>query len=221
MNLKLLSNEVYEYDPLWQAQLAVLAALVLQLLLPDTFLGDTRHVLVGVEALLLVGLIITTPKLPIFHSLARRVNAVALIAIVTFVNIFTLYRLAHFLLQEGLITNGHQLLFSAVNIFLTNIIIFALWYWEIDGGGPGRRRATESHQRDFLFQQMAHRHTAKANWTPTFIDYLYVSLTNAMAFSPADTMPLSERAKLLMAGQALVSLITIALVAARAISILH
>jgi uncharacterized membrane protein len=90
----------------------------------------------------------------------------------------------------------------------------------MDGGGPGQRLSRPHHRRDFVFPQMATPHLAASGWRPTFFDYLYVSSTNAMAFSPTDTMPLSQSAKLLMLGQATVSLVTIALVAARAVNIL-
>ncbi len=220
MNFSILSNEVYERDPLWQPQVAVVLAIVLQLLLPDRLLGNARFVLVGVEALLLIGLAATTPRTPNFHSAVRRASAIGLIALTTLANIATLERLAHLLLVGGKITNGHELILAAINVFITNVIIFGLWYWEIDGGGPGRRRGMKNKDRDFVFTQMSTPELAKKNWEPTFIDYIYLSLTNATAFSPTDTMPITERAKLLMAIQSIVSLITIALVAARAVNIL-
>jgi uncharacterized membrane protein len=111
----------------------------------------------------------------------------------------------------GRISNGHELILAAMNIYITNVIIFGLLYWEMDGGGPGQR----------LAPQMAAPKLAPKGWMPTFIDYLYVSATNATAFSPTDTMPLTRRMKLLMAIQATASLITIALVAARAVNILN
>jgi hypothetical protein len=213
-------HRIHTRDPLWEAQLAVALAIVLQLLLPDRFLGGSKFVLIIAEAILLLALVFTTPKDPVFRSLRRRVNVVALISIVGATNIYTLERLAHFLLQGGKITNGHELILAAVNIFLTNVIIFGLLYWEIDGGGPGQRRKRSLSQRDFLFPQMSDPQVAPEQWMPTFTDYLYVSATNATAFSPTDTMPLTHIVKLLMTVQATASLITIALVAARAVNIL-
>jgi hypothetical protein len=102
----------------------------------------------------------------------------------------------------GRISNGHELILAAMNIYITNVIIFGLLYWEMDGGGPGQR----------LAPQMAAPKLAPKDWMPT---------TNATAFSPTDTMPLTRRMKLLMAIQATASLITIALVAARAVNILN
>ena len=117
--------------------------------------------------------------------------------------------------------NGRELIVAALNIYLTNVIAFALWYWEMDGGGPGERQRIAKYEQDFLFPQHQHESYKHPDWKPTFIDYLYVSATNAMAFSPTDTMPLSRRAKLLMLVQATVSLAAIALVAARAVNILR
>jgi hypothetical protein len=124
-------------------------------------------------------------------------------------------------LLNGDHSSGKQLIISALAIYLTNIIVFGLWYWQLDGGGPGGR-GTHRPPVDFLFPQMntSVKITEEPNWQPTFMDYLFVSITNGTAFSPTDALPLTHRAKLLMAIQALVSLSTVALVAARAINIL-
>ena len=214
-------NKIYDIDPLWHAQLFVLIALVLQLLLPDNLVPGPRWVLPALEGILLISLFFTTPKTPIFRSLLRRVNVVTLSALVSAANIYSLVRVAQDLLAGGKISNGHALIIASINIYLTNIIIFALWYWEIDAGGPGNRRRAEAHEHDFLFPQMATPEWRAPGWEPTFFDYLYVSATNATAFSPTDTLPLTRRAKLLMAIQSIVSLITVALVAARAVNILN
>lgn len=206
-------------EPLWHVQLAVLVALVLQLLLPVDFVAGPRYVLPVLEALLLTALVFTTPHQPIFRSVLRRVNALTLVALISLANIYALERLVHILLAGGL-TDGRALILTSINIYLTNIIIFALWYWELDGGGHGRRQAKAAAERDFLFPQMTSPALAPQGWRPVFMDYLYVSITNSTAFSPTDTLPLTQRAKLLMATQAFVSLVTIALVAARAVNIL-
>lgn len=215
-----LKNRLYDTDPLWQVQVTVLVALILQLALPDRLVAGPKYVLPLLEAGLLVLLIATTPREPIFRSIARRVNAVVFIALISLGNFYSLERVAHALLAGGHVTDGRTLLLASINIFITNVIIFGLWYWELDGGGPGHRRRVPMHERDFLFPQMDSPQFAPRGWQPTFIDYLYVSATNATAFSPTDTMPLSRRAKILMAVQAVASLITLALVAARAVNIL-
>lgn len=215
----ILGNRHHEFDPVWHVQLAVLAALCLQLVLPNRFVAGPRFFLVIAEAVLLLLLVLTTPQLPVFESLVRRVNAVGLIALIGAGNVFALVRVANDLLAGGQISNGRELILAAVNIYLTNLIIFGLWYWEMDGGGPGRRRARKHGERDFLFPQMSSAELDQG-WHPTFFDYLYVSATNATAFSPTDTLPLTRRAKMLMLVQSVVSLIALALVAARAVNIL-
>jgi len=212
-------NRRHEFDPVWHVQVAVLGALGLQLLLPDKFVAGPRFFLVFAEAVLLLTLVLTTPQLPVFESLARRINAVGLIALVGAGNVYALARVAGDLLAGGRISNGRELILAAINIYLTNVIIFGMLFWEMYGGGPGRRRTRKHGERDFLFPQMGSAELEKG-WHPTFFDYLYVSATNATAFSPTDTLPLSRRAKMLMLVQALTSLIALALVAARAVNIL-
>jgi hypothetical protein len=112
------------------------------------------------------------------------------------------------------------LLASGFAIWATNVIAFGLWYWELDRGGPMSRAAAKRAHPDFLFPQMQVPEMADPDWEPLFIDYLYVSYTNATAFSPTDTMPLSRWSKVLMMFQSGVALITAALVVARAVNIL-
>lgn len=100
------------------------------------------------------------------------------------------------------------------------MLVFALWYWELDRGGPGARLRADHRHPDFLFPQMITPACAVAPWSPGFVDYLYVSFTTATAFSPTDTMPLTAWAKILMVTQSLASLLTVVLVAARAVNIL-
>jgi len=210
----------HTFDPVWHVQAAVIVALGLQLALPNEFSAGPRTVLPLLEALLLLALVLSTPRLPVFESKVRRIVSVALIAVVSLANVYALGRVAGQLLAGGRISNGRELILAALNIYLTNLIAFGLWYWELDGGGPGRRRARKNHERDFLFPQMQSGELG-GGWHPTFLDYLYVSATNAMAFSPTDTLPLTRRAKMLMLAQALVSLTALALVAARAVNILN
>lgn len=214
-------NRNRQYEPVWHLQLTVLAAIGLQLTLPSHYVFGSRWVLIVTEILLLVALSFTTPKEKVFRSLGRRINVFLLIAAIGLTNIYALLQVADKLLGSGQIQNGRDLIMSAINIYLTNIIIFALLYWEMDGGGPGQRLATSAYDQDFMFPQAQNTDYKHPHWRPTFIDYLYVSSTNAMAFSPTDTMPLSRRAKLLMLAQATISLVAIALVAARAINILR
>ena len=98
--------------------------------------------------------------------------------------------------------------------------VFALWFWQLDNGGPVARRTADPRRRDFLFPQQAAPETGPSGWRPLFIDYLYVSFTNATAFSPTDAMPLSRWAKLLMLVESAASLVLALMVAARAVHIL-
>jgi hypothetical protein len=146
--------------------------------------------------------------------------ALALTAVVSLINFGALIELVRYLLA-GKAYSGPTLLLDALNIWGTNIIIFALWFWSIDRGGPSMRGFHSTKATDFLFPQMTlGTQGADDRFSPGFIDYLFLSFTNATAFSPTDTLPLSQRAKLLMMIEAIISLLTVALVAARAVNIL-
>jgi hypothetical protein len=124
-------------------------------------------------------------------------------------------------LLDGKAENARTLLVDAVIIWVINVIVFGLWFWGLDGGGPAMRHAQGQPYYEFVFPQ-ATVHRAKAtSFSPGFVDYLFLAFTNATAFSPADTMPLSQRAKLLMMAEAMISLLTVAFVAARAVGILQ
>ncbi|MHB1252452.1 MAG: hypothetical protein ACYC0I_10030, partial [Acidimicrobiales bacterium] len=111
--------------------------------------------------------------------------------------------------------------YSAVAVWLTNVIVYGLWFWEMDRGGPHLRAGVDTLLPDLQFPQMENPQLAPANWRPRFVDYLYTSFANGTSFAPADAMPLSMRAKALFASESIVSLITIAVVAARAVNILR
>ncbi len=210
-------------EPRWPASLAVLAALVLYWFLPEKLTLGPTWLLPVLELALLIPLSIAAPTRRKDEPRWQRYAAVALIALVNVANIISLALLVHALLQgkiNGQPVAGPQVLVSSILIWLTNVLVFGLWYWELDRGGPDDRSHPDHRQPDFLFPQMTTPHCTHDRWSPTFMDYLYVSFTNATAFSPTDTMPLTPWAKALMAIQALISLLTIALVAARAVNIL-
>ncbi len=206
-------------ESFWPAQLTVLAAIGLQLSLPKRLTAGPSWLLPALEAVLLVGLSMATPRQLEHEHTVRRRTAISLTAFVSAANIFSLVELSHLLLHHN-VENGRELIVSGVLIWLTNFLIFALWYWELDRGGPGKRAAGHDGAPDFLFPQMADDHIHPAAWRPKFLDYLYVSLTNATAFSPTDTMPLTAAAKSVMGIQALVSVVTIGLIVSRAVNIL-
>ena len=174
----------------------------------------------SLETVLLVGLFFASPKELEHEHEHRRGVALAMIAFVSAANIYSLAALTHFLLHHH-VGNGRELVFSGTLIWLTNFLIFGLWYWEMDRGGPGKRAAGNDGPPDFLFPQMQDDTVHSGNWRPRVLDYLYVSLTNATAFSPTDTMPLSQTAKAVMGVQSIVSLVTVGLIVARAVNLLN
>jgi hypothetical protein len=207
-------------EPFWPAQLAAAVALALYVTLPHMLIMGPRWLVPGVEGVLLVGLMITTPTRHHRQSPRLRLLVVGLVGLVTLTTLISLILLARFLL-DGSHAHGHALLFAGLVLWLTNILIFGIWYWELDRGGPAQRVAENASgiRADFLFPQMSEPRLAP-DWHPGFVDYLYTSYTNATAFSPTDTLPLTATAKLLMAAQSSIALITILLVVARAVNVL-
>ena len=210
-------------EPRWPASVAVLAALALYWFLPDKLTLGPNWLLPVLELALLIPLSIVEPNRRQSEPTWQRLGAIALIALVNVANVISLGLLVHELLQgraNGKPIVGVPLLFSAILIWLTNVLVFALWYWELDRGGPDERSHPAHRQPDFLFPQMSTPHCTHTRWAPAFMDYLYVSFTNATAFSPTDTMPLSRWAKVLMMVESAASLVLALMVAARAINIL-
>jgi uncharacterized membrane protein len=206
-------------EPFWPAQATILVAIALQLLLPKRLTAGPTWLIPALEGALLIGMFFASPRqLEHEHPRRRRV-ALGLTAFVSAANIFSLIELTHLLLHHN-VENGRELIISGVLIWLTNLLIFALWFWEMDRGGPGRRAAGHDGPPDFLFPQMSDDRIEPLEWRPKFIDYLYVSLTNNTAFSPTDTMPLTPLAKIIMGVQSIVSLLTIGLIVSRAVNIL-
>jgi hypothetical protein len=125
------------------------------------------------------------------------------------------------------IVNGRDLLSAAhllaggATIYMINVLTFAVWFWELDRGGPAERAAASDPYPDFLFPPMTAQDMVHRDWEPEFLDYFYVAFTNATAFSPTDTLPLSRWAKFLMAIESAIALLTAALVVARAVNALH
>jgi len=200
--------------------LAILAAVGLQLSLPRRYGLHPRWLLPALELVLLVVLVAINP---VRFDRATRVGSVlsrALVAVITVDNVVSSVLLDHAILTSATGNDPGALLSRGVTIYLTNIIAFGIWYWELDRGGPFARAAATRPHPDFLFPQMTSPDVAPKDWRPQFVDYLYVSFTNVVAFSPTDTMPLSRWAKGLMALQSIVALSTTALVIARAVNIL-
>jgi hypothetical protein len=207
-------------DPYWPAQLAVLATIGLDLDLPNKLSLHPAWVLPSLEGLLLAGLVLTTPRGNTQPPRYRRFVAIGMIGLVSAANLLSLVLLTHYLLHTSTATNGRQLILAGVEVWITNILLFAVWYWELDRGGPQGRKLPDGPPPDFLFPQMTEERLGRWDWRAGFIDYLYVSFTNVSAFSPTDTMPLSHTAKMLMLTQSVIAIVTIGLVIARAVNIL-
>ncbi len=200
---------------------AILVAVGLQLALPNKYGVHPRWVIPTLELLLLVVLTVINPVRLARATTVGKYTALAVVAAITLDNGISAGLLDHDILTAtGASGDAIGLLGSGAAIYLTNIIAFGVWYWEIDRGGPFARMAATELYPDFLFPQMASPRLAPPNWRPHFLDYLYVSFTNVMAFSPTDTMPLTRLAKTLMALQSAIALSTVALVIARAVNVL-
>jgi uncharacterized membrane protein len=156
--------------------------------------------------------------------LTRRRLALVSIGFVSAANSASIILLIHLLVNGELQTKSTaaaELLRAAVHMWVVNVLLFGLWFWQLDGGGPINRQTCASQERDFLFPQHTEPALAGSGWRPEFLDYLYVSFTNAAAFSPTDTMPLSRWAKMLMLVQSAISLSLAVMVVARAVNILR
>jgi hypothetical protein len=172
------------------------------------------------ELLLLIPLAWSRPRHQLEQLGHRRTVALTLVGVVSVGNAAALSALIGSVLS-GHERNGTELLFKGVTVWTTNVIAFGLWYWGFDRGGPIRRREPDPPPPDFQFPQMENPRLAEPGWHPRLFDYMYVSFTNAIAFSPTDAMPLTRWAKALMVVEAAASAMTVVLVAARAVNILR
>ena len=214
----------------WPAAIAVVTAIALYAFLSDPLVVGPRYVVPVLGGLLLIPLVAVNP-----HRLSRevrpaRIASIVLVVLLAAANMSSLVRLIVALLDGN--QKGVGLLLGALQVWLTNIIVFGLAYWELDRGGPVRRTQQDRDRlpaADFRFthdentaavREVALTSSELSGWLPQFVDYLYVSLTNSSAFSPTDTMPLSTRAKCLMGFQSLTAFVISVLVIARAVSLI-
>ena len=218
-------------EPRWHASLAAIGALVLYVLLPQRLVFGPAWFAPIVVLVVLVPLSIFAPD----RYDETRLHRVASIVSIVLLNLFNVLSVLLLLLDAfshhakgspGI--TGQRLLLSGAQIWTTNVFVYALWFWEVDGGGPWQRSQARNASADllagFLFPQMmvdARRvRCVDPEWKPLFLDYLYVAFTNALAFSPTDTMPITRAAKMLMLVEASISFVTIALVVSRAINVI-
>jgi uncharacterized membrane protein len=206
-------------EPRWPASLALVVCVLLYVVLPNRLVVGPRWILPVLIALPLVPLSATKHRHPNESQWVRRLT-ITLIGVITLANVTSMALLVHHLLNAN-VSQGRSLIYSAVAVWLTNVIVYGLWYWEMDRGGPHLRAGEDPLLADLQFPQMENPHLAPADWRPRFVDYLYTSFANGTSFAPADAMPLTIRAKALFASESIVSLITIAVVAARAVNILR
>lgn len=214
-------------EPRWRPAIAVIIALVLYERLPPKLTFGPVWIAPLLVALLLLPLLLWGGRM---HGAIRRAASVTLIAILNFFNIASIVLLVNDLLNVHAVHHGltaPDLLRYGGLIWGTNVIVFALWYWEIDDGGVEIREGVAyagETQADFLFPQLtllqSNSPCVPSNWRPMFLDYLYLSFTNALAFSPTDVMPLTRIAKMLMLVESLISFTTVALILARSVNIL-
>jgi uncharacterized membrane protein len=199
--------------------LALTACVILYAVLPSRLVVGPRWLLPVLVALPLLPLSARRHRHPDEAPWIRRVVLV-LVAIVTAANITSVALLVDRLLSSN-VSQGTQLIYSAVAIWLTNVIIYGVWFWEIDRGGPHRRAGSDELWPDIQFPQMENPEMAPKDWRPHFYDYLFTSYANGTSFAPADAMPLTLRLKVLFASESAVSLVAIVVVGARAINILR
>ena len=212
--------QVHKQENRGPVLLVVLMVIGLQFFIPKSLAIPHHKVFCFVEAVLLASIVLVAPKKLGLPHVPQRTLALVLNAFMMLSNSASAILLVEKII-DGSITSPKRLLWSGFSLWLSNIVIFSLWYWDFDRGGPASRAAGIDSTPDFLFPQMTDPAFAAPGWYPKYSDYLYVSVTNASAFSPTDAMPLTKWAKTLMAIQSITSLILVGLVVARAVNILH
>lgn len=210
----------HEGEQRWPVAAVVLFVILLQLTLPSSLNIKFPIFICGIEFLLLTSVVILSPRRISEHLPTPRTLGLVLAGLMTICNLVSTARLITSLMDGG-VTDANSLVFSGGSIWITNVVVFSLWYWEFDRGGPGARAQARNHVPDFMFPQMSDPDLAAPHWSSKFFDYLYMSFTNASAFSPTDVLPLTRWAKALMLIQSVTSLIVVALVIARGVNILQ
>lgn len=215
----------------WPVLIFLALGTVLYAVLPSDISGELRYVVVGASLLCTIAMVIAHPTRFDRDSRVGRAFALAFVSILLLANQVAFVLLVRQLLDgQG---NGAVTLLGAAQVWAINVIGYGAVYWEMDRGGPVARRRDPRDQlqpADFQFPQdsdrdavseVKRRSSTTADWAPGYIDYLYFSASNAMAFSPTDVMPLSVRAKLFMMVQAISGFVLLALVIARSVNILN
>ena len=201
--------------------ITLLVAIVLPLVMPDEFSPGSGWVASALEAALLIAMLVTDPGRIDARSTKVRAIRIAMIVVLVLGAAWATGALTDDILDGGSNTNSAgELLLAGGLVFAYLTIAFAFLYWELDSGGPGRRAHTVVAHPDFAFPQHTSPDLAPPGWRPVFLDYLYLGITNSIAFSPTDVMPLAHWAKLAMAVQSVASLAVLGLVIASAVNVL-
>ncbi len=208
-------------EPRWPASIAILVAIAVQAAIPGWLAFGPRWFVPVLEAAVLAGIVLANPMRIDRESARLRAATNVLIAVMTYANAWGAGHLVKEIISPDRVLSARRLLAVGLAIWITNVIAFALWYWELDRGGPAARAKAERPYPDFLFPQMQSPDMAPPDWDTQFVDYLYLSFTNATAFSPTDVLPLARWAKLTMLVQSAVSVVTVVLVIARAVNVLN
>jgi uncharacterized membrane protein len=198
---------------------AVVVASGLQMTLPERLSVGPHWLLPAVEVLLLGALLTASPSRLEHRSAALRIGGLVLAALLSLANAISAALLVSELAHGSRAEPAAALLLAGGSLWATNVLVFALWYWELDRGGPADRCHAVRMYPDFLFTQMQQPDFAPPDWKPLFTDYLYLSFTNAISFAASDVIPLTRWAKTMMMLQSAVSVATVALVIARAVNI--
>jgi hypothetical protein len=203
----------------WPPAAALVGLLALGAVFPEKY-GLLPAWASGPMWLLVLGLLVLSTfahASPLLRRLEGGVTC-GLLLVVTGLLVVGVVRLVVLVLAEGSQVRRVPLLSTGATLWLSNLVVFGLWYWLLDRGGPERRLRGTQADPDFQFPR---RHDSPSpDWTPEFLDYVFVAFNTSIAFSPTDTVPVTTRAKLLMMAQALVSLVTLVIVVARAVSLL-
>jgi hypothetical protein len=204
----------------WPMAGAVLAAIVLTILLPNSIRVGPRWLVPLLEGVLLVIVVVGDPVRISRRSRELRTVSIVLVSVLVLGTLWSTGLLIDDLIHGGPETNSaDDLLAAGTAVWFSNIIAFALLYWEVDGGGAAARAHRIPDYDDFAFPQQSNPRLARPGWRPRFVDYLYLGFTNATAFSPTDVMPLAPWAKLTMAVQSFISIAILGLVIARAVNV--
>jgi hypothetical protein len=208
-------------EPRWQVAVCTAVAIALQVAVPDRLaVLRPAWIMPALQGVLFIAIAVANPGRINRKSAVLRTLGLVLAALISFANAWSVVSLTVGLVRGTEGENAGPLLITGGAIWLTNVIVFGLWYWEFDRGGPAARALGIRQYPDFQFVQMVSPDMAPPDWEPAFADYLYLAFTNASAFSPTDVMPLSRWAKLAMTLQSVISIVTVALIVARAVNIL-